>query len=129
LQEYEETQDEFLDAGKEKWAGVGEAISKVGSTVTAVGAGVSMLGGIFSSLGLEEVGEGFATVGNWITIVGTGLTVLGPIVAGLGKIITTWGVTCSLAWLWVTLIVAVIAVLVTGLILMFNAMKKNSPEG
>ena len=129
LQEYKKAQNEYLEAGKEKWAGIGEAISKVGSTVTNVGIGVSMLGGIFSSLGLEEVGEGFATVGNWITVVGTGLTVLGPIVAGLGKIISLWGKKCSLAWLWVTLIVAVIAVIVTGLILMFNAMKKNSPEG
>ena len=129
LKEYGENQKKYVDAGTEKWKGIGQTISTVGTTIASVGMGVSMLGGVFDSLGLPELGENFATIGNVITIVGTGLTALGPIVAVLGGIIAKWGATCSLAWFWVTLIVAAIAALIAGLILMFNAMKKNSPEG
>jgi hypothetical protein len=128
LKEFEKVQKDLEQDGKTAWDNIGDGIQKAGAAITGVGIAASMLGGIFSSLGLEELGEGFAKAGNLITMFGAGISALGSIIPAVASIAEAAGVSVGVAWGWVALVVAGVAILVTTAVLIFKEIEKHNPE-
>ena len=100
------------------------------------GAALGGLSAIFSALGMEEAAEATSTLAAVFMGLGTVMTTLSSIAPMLGMSfttagvqITTAGVTSQLAWWWVFLIIAAVALLAIGIAALIKIAKDNSLEG
>jgi hypothetical protein len=88
VEAYNNAEENYAKASKEKWDNIGQGIAQAGQLVTGAGVAMSVFGGILSSLGLEEAGELLSQIGNFAMIAGTAISSLGPVITGIvGKLV------------------------------------------
>lgn len=107
----------------------------LGGAAMGVGGALGLLASLFESMGLEEFAGPVSTLATVFMGLGSVMSVLSTIAPMLGISfttagvqITTAGVTSQLAWWWVFLIIAAVALLVVGVIALAKAWKNASDE-
>ena len=135
-QDYQEQTQSYMENQQKMWDGIGAGIKKTGESLMGLGVATSVLGGLLEELGLEELGEWLSNAGQWITSIGTAIVTLGPIFTGMmqtmlkgAQAFQAAGVKASLAWTWVALIAAAIALVIAGTAYAISYIMQNSPEG
>jgi methyl-accepting chemotaxis protein len=119
----------------EQTNGLNLNMGALGGAAMGVGGALGLLSSLMASLGFEEEAEVVGTLaavfmglGSVMTLLSTIAPMLGMSFTTAGVQITVAGVTSQLAWWWVFLIIAAIALLVVGVLALAKAAKEASDE-
>jgi hypothetical protein len=107
----------------------------LGGAAIGVGGALSLLSSLFGALGMDEAAESTGILASIFIGLGSVMSTLSLIAPKLGMSFTTAGIqitiageTSQLAWWWVFLIIAAVALLVVGVIALAKAWENASDE-
>ena len=128
--------EQTIEMTAEQSSGLSLNMGALGGAATGVGGALGLFASLLEKLGMEEEAKAvgvlaavFMGLGTVMSLLSSIAPILGMSFTTAGVQITTAGVTSQLAWWWVFVIIAAVALLVVGVLALAKAAKKNSLAG